>query len=431
MPLTRTQTIIIGIAVIVVLFFVLLLLGFIPGLKPSGGNGASTARVNLSFWGVSEAGNQDSIASLINEYKKTNSNVSLTYRQFDSVHAYEKNLINALATSQGPDIFMFKSGWLVKNYAKASPLSGTSFSLAQLRQLFPQVVEKDFVLSSQIYALPLYIDTLAMIYNKDIFDSSSVALMPKTWSDFQSMVPQLRKVNILNQITRPAAAIGGSNKSIDTASDLLNLFMIQSGSQFINSMNQVDFGSQGLSGFNSYLGFSNPNSPYYTWNDNLTYSLDSFSQNQTAAIFDYYSSVPLIKEKNPYLNIGIALMPQLNPDQPVNWANYWGLSVSNQSGQKDWAWHFIISVTTDSQISETYLQTAKKPPALRSLIAKYKNDPDLGIFANQALTARSWQQPDSDLVKQYFSSAIQSVLSGQLNSEQALRQAQTQINELK
>jgi len=436
MSLTRNQIIIIVLAGLIVLFFLLVFFGIIPGLKGPGtgsfglpGGGYET---ELIFWGVTEAGDTSAIQLIIEEYLKTNKNVRINYRQFDDVLSYEKTLLNSLATGQAPDIFMFHSSWLPKHYDKVMPVPETFLPLSQFRQLFPTVVEQNFVLNGKVYALPLYIDTLAFLYNKDIFDAKSIALMPKTWQEFQNLISQLRQINILNQIVKPAAALGGSEKNINSASDLLNLLMLQFGSQMIDQYGKINFGNQGLQALNFYLQFANPSSPYYTWNENLHYSLDSFSEGSTAIIFNYASQIPLIKAKNPYLSIGVTLTPQpAGVSQPIDYANYWGLSVSNQSRNSNLAWNFIFSATTNSQVSEIYLQAVKKPPALRSLIEKYKNDPELGVFAKQALTARSWPQPDSNVVKQTFSNMIESVLSGRLNSEQALRQAENEINELK
>ena len=436
MSLSRNQIIIIGLAGLLVLFFILLFLGVIPGLKKSGTDGfglPSGNQYQLNLWGITEAANSDAIKSVIDEYSKISKDVGINYRLFLDTAAYEKTLLNALATGQAPDIFMFHSSWLSKHYDKVTPFPETLFSLNQLQQLFPTVVEQDFILNKKVYALPLYIDTLALLYNKDAFDTRAVTSPPKKWSEFQGLIPQLRQLNVLNQIAKPAAGIGGSEKSVDSASDLLNLLMKQFGSQMIDQEGKVNFGSQGLSALNFYLQFANPSSPYYTWNDNLLNSLDSFSQGQTTIIFDYASKIPSIKEKNPYLNIGVSSMLQFfdaTQSQPINYADYWGLAVSNQTQNSTLAWNFILLATTDSQTSEIFLQSAKKPPALRSLIEKYKNDPELGVFARQALTSRSWPQPDSAVVKKSFSDMIESVLNGRLGSQQALEQAENEINSL-
>ncbi|MEK7114664.1 MAG: extracellular solute-binding protein [Patescibacteria group bacterium] len=449
MNLSKNQIIVIGAIGLIVLFFVLLFLGVIPGLKKSGtsgnfgtiGGGSETV---VNFWGIADNDNDvKAVRAVIEEYQKINKGVRIDFAPFDDAKNYEKTLLNALATGKAPDIIAFHNTWLTKHYDKIIPIPETIFPLSALQQLFPYVVEQDFVLrqaqdessrqeeKSFIVALPLYIDTLALLYNKDLFDAKSIALTPTTWQTFQNLVPYLREVNLLNQITKPASAIGGSEKNIDNASDLLNLLMMQFGSKMIDDYGKTSFGREGLPALNFYLQFSNPNSPYYTWNENLRYSLNSFSDGSTAMIFNYASRIPLIKAKNPYFRIGIAPMPQpAGISQPLNYADYWGLSVSNQSRQSDLAWNFILFATANPQTAEIYLQTSKKPPALLSLIQKYINDPELGVFSRQALTARSWRQPDGNAIKQIFSNMIESILSGKISPQQGLEQVENEINGL-
>lgn len=439
--MTRNKIIIIGIAGLIILFLVLVFFGIIPGLKkPDNNKGFDTIgnkkQTVLNFWGIINSNNDEkAIQSIIEEYQKINKEIKIDFQPFNDEFVYEKTLINALATGKSPDILMFHNNWFSKHGDKVAPIPETLLSLTRLRQLFPQIVEQDFVFQQQdkffIVALPLYIDTLAFFYNKDIFDAKSIALPPTDWQSFQNLIPFLRETNLSNQITKAGAAIAGSEKSINAASDLLNLLMMQFGSKMVDNYGKINFEQAGLEALNFYIQFSNPNNKYYTWNDDLRYSLDSFSDGSTAIIFNYASQIPLIKEKNPYLNIGIAEMLQLaNVSQPINYANYWGLSVSNQSKNFNSAWDFILFSAINPQTAEIYIQTAKKPPALRSLIQKYINDPELGIFSKQALTARNWRQPDNIAVKQIFSDMLKSILSGRINAEDALKQAENEINEL-
>ncbi|MEK9186220.1 MAG: hypothetical protein AAB885_01395, partial [Patescibacteria group bacterium] len=156
----------------------------------------------------------------------------------------------------------------------------------------------------------------------------------------------------------------------------------------------------------------------------------SFSEGNTAIIFNYASAIPVLKTKNPFLNIGASLMLQLNKDRPVNYASYWGLTTSKYSQQPALAWNFILYLTANPNVSEQFLRANRLPPALRVLIDKYLYDPDLGVFAKQALTARSWYQADSAAIKRIFSNMIQSILSGQLTSGDALKKAENEINDL-
>jgi multiple sugar transport system substrate-binding protein len=300
------------------------------------------------------------------------------------------------------------------------------------------VVDQDFVSGGYIYALPFSIDTLAMIYNKDLFDTAGIATVPKTWEGFESDLPSLRTVNAQGQITQAAAALGGSEASIADAPDIVFLLMLQNGAQMTSSdgssvvfANGTGSNSSGLAAFNFYLQFADASSPYYTWNDGQGGAIDSFAQGKTAAIFDYSSALATIKTKAPFLNYGVAAMPQpANATVAVNYAKYTGLAVSRSSANVAGAWNFIISLTTSAADEKMYTDATMSPPALRTAIAADASDPTMTVFAAQALTARSWHESNSAGIDTAMNAAIQNVLTGASNSTAALSQAQTTINSL-
>jgi len=433
---SRNQIIIISIVGVIALFLILVFLGFIPGLRPPL---KENQRIDLVFWGVYDK--DSAYQPVITQFQNLHRGVRITYKQFDP-QTYENDLINALAAGKGPDIFMVHNTWLPKHYNKISPLPQEKLSFAVYSdQLFPKVVTKDFTDNKNIiYAFPLSIDTLALIYDKDAFDKSGVALAPATWDEFQNIVPKLRILDKTGKISQAAAAIGGTNKSINRATDLLSLLMLQIGTRMVDSdFTRATFSETNTSGFspglnalNFYIQFANPINYDYTWNEALHYSLDAFAEGSAAAIFNYAYQLPYLKTKNPFLNFGVALMPQYNQTNPVNYANYWGYTVSNKSSYSNLAWDFILFLTTSQENVKNYLQETQKPPALRIFIQDptYLNDPTLGIFTKQILTAQSWQQIDNNKVETIFSDMIESVISGEQTAKTAINQAEAQITQL-
>jgi hypothetical protein len=64
------------------------------------------------------------------------------------------------------------------------------------------------------------------------------------------------------------------------------------------------------------------------------------------------------------------------------------------------------------------------------LIEQQKSDPDMGVFAEQALTARSWFQVDNTAIETIFADMIDAVnLSGQTFQE-AIRAAEAKVSVL-
>ncbi|MDO8504792.1 MAG: extracellular solute-binding protein [Candidatus Liptonbacteria bacterium] len=403
-----------GVALLVIGVF----LAFTWGKKPPIGSAD-----NLVVWGVEES---RVLGKAIEQYRKANQGAEVRYVQVPA-ESYEETLLSALAAGRGPDVLYISNHSLPKLRDVLAPLNPVTFSAEDFRQLFPTVATDDFVYQDKIYALPLYIDTLAMVYNRDMFDRASIASPPATWEEFQKLVPKLRILNEKNQIVRAAVPIGGTEKTVNYATDILSLLMLQNGAEMINKdFTSARFaGKEGVAALDFYLQFSNPNYSYYTWNEAQRSSLDSFAAGESAAVFAYKSDIPLIKAKNPFSaeTLEVAPMLQVSEGSAVNYPDYWGLAVSAQSKHVASAWNFAMLLTTNENAAKDYVFESGHPPALRSLLAGASNSAEFGVFAKQALSARSWHTVDYGRIKEILNSAIVRAISGQVDTTQALREA--------
>lgn len=315
----------------------------------------------LTVWGTESRGIFNKI---IEGYKVLRPGATIDYTQLNAAD-YRTSLLNALAAGTGPDVLEITNHELPQQEDKLFPAPVSQFDIVKLRNLFPYTIEQDFASASgsQVYALPFYLDTLALIYNKSYFDNAGIVYPPATWDDFLKIVPQLRTVGSSRQLTRAAAAIGGSEQSVDAATDILELLIMQNGAGMTTPDNygatfasaREDGTDPGVSAFNFYLQFANVASPYYTWNDSQQNSVDSFVNGKTAMIFDYMSAVLDIKRRSPFLNFAVAPMPQpTGANVAVNFPRYTGLAVSKQSKVSGWAWDFVIYATTNANAAKAY-----------------------------------------------------------------------------
>ena len=428
MNFTKTQIIFIGIAGFVVILFGLIFAGVLPGRqkKPVAGITAT-----LEFWGVFD--NPKAYEKTINDFKVLNPNITIHYREFDDEENYKSALLDALASGKGPDILMVKNSDLPGAINKIAAAPAAKFNLLKLRQLFPKTVEQDFVSAGGVYALPLSIDTLALIYNRDLLNQAGIALPPETWEDFKLIVPKLVKVGQSKNIERAGAAIGGSLKNIDNATDLLYALMLQTGTKMVSQdLKTATFASnEGINAVEFYTGFADPKKPEYTWNETMPNSLEAMSQGTVAMIFNYASAIPQIKSRSPFLDLGVAPFPQpKTAAQSLTYPNYWGYAVSAQSKNKNIAWDFVLALTTNPEGAKAYLGETKRPPALLPLLGGYANDPDLSVFAKQTLIARSSPQTDAKQIGLAFSGMIENINSGGVNLRDAVQQAQTKVTEI-
>lgn len=354
---------------------------------------------------------------------------------------YEERLVNALAAGTGPDVFMIRNRWLPKHKDKLSPAPTTVMRLTEVDTLYPYVVRQDFVAPTDkeakiygIFALPLYLDTLALYYNRDLFDQAALVAPPKDWKEFSTYTSRVRSLNSSGQLVRAGAAIGGTAKTIPYVADLASVLMMQYGAPMADATSRaVSFGGAsqgGLAGFQYYLQFANPGSPLYAWNENQRVALDAFTEGSVGMMFGYAETSDAIRKKNAFLRYSVAPLPQVDASKAVSYADYWGFAVSRQSKVKTQAWTFIKGLVTNEAAAQSFTTASGRPPALRSIIGKATNDSRFGTFARQALTARSWYQVDDGEISQLFSDAVGKVLAGQIDASRALKEVEGQINAL-
>lgn len=381
--------------------------------------------ITLTYWRVFD--DSDAFDEIIAKYKTLHPSITVNYRKL-RLEEYESELLNALAEDRGPDIFSIHNTWMKKYQSKLAPMpdnitmvypvtSGTvkkettyqakttkSISIKEIKDNFVDVVSHDVILDDgKVYGLPLSVDTLAMYYNKDLFNNAGISKVPAYWNkEFLQDVNKLTKQDTKNTLTQSGAALGGSS-NINRFSDILATLMMQSGSTMMSDSGQVLFNTSPDSNTSSYspasdalrfyVDFADPTKESYSWNKDLPNSLDMFISGNLAIMFSYSYDLPTIKAQAPKLNFSIAKFPQIegNPPTNINFANYWVEVVSKKSSSTDAAWDFVQFITKEEQ-AKTYLEKTKRPTALRSLVETQKADDEIGVFADQILTAKSWYQ---------------------------------------
>jgi multiple sugar transport system substrate-binding protein len=396
--------------------------------------GGTVQQVTLQFWGVfDDRGVYDPI---IRDFQAQNPSIRVVYREL-GYEDYERSLVDALAAGTGPDIFMFHNTWLPKHGDKIAAMpEGEGFmTLKDFQNQFVDVAAQDLLFSNRIYGLPLYVDTLALYYNKDILNSAGITRPAQTWEEFNSDVEVITRLDGSGNITQSAAAIGTA-RNINRSTDILMGLMMQSGVKMMDTENSgptfsrpVNNTPVGELALKYYTDFANPSVRTYTWNDAQHYSIDAFTEGKTAMMFNYSHQIPVLRAKAARLNFGVAPIPQVSPGDAKTYSNYWATAVSNSSKAPNEAWKFLIHLTSKEGASN-YLNSTLRPAARRDLIELQRNDLDLGVFAVQALSARSWFQIDNIAIESVFADMIDDVNFGRATIKEALQDAESRINVL-
>lgn len=391
---------------------VLVVIAYFFFRKPSADFGPA---VELVVWGTEPL---EEMKAALEGYTGIRPNVSFKYVPMEAA-TYEARLIDALAAGEGPDVFTIPSSDVGAMADKISP-APASLSPEFVRTNFPKAVEADVIDGGLVYGLPLSLDTLVLIYNRDLLDAAGITAPPATWDEVVGMVPLLAGIDDQGQVQRAAIALGGTSESVRDASDILSLLMIQDGAPLSNQgHSSIALGPPGEAALDFYAQFANPSSAAYTWNDALGDSFQQFADGKLALLVAYPSALAELSARNAFLDARVAPVPQATGGTPKSFGTYPLLTVSKQSRNAAWGWDLVQTLTTNKAIMAKYAESAGRAPALTSVIGEQIKAASTTVAATQALQARSWFRWDGDAVRAETDRAISSIVTGSADVSRA------------
>lgn len=419
-------------------------------------------QITITMWHLFDS--EEAFQPIIKAYQQKNPNVKINFVQKD-YSEYEDDVLDALAEGVGPDILLIRNDWLDRYYKKLAPMPNGLIStgdkqkrsdLDVFKASMVPVVSEDAIMDNKIYALPLYVDTLALYYNAGIFKelynqyskandlkkAAFFAQPPGTWEDVIEITKILTQKDGDN-IKRAGIALGTS-QNISQPTDILYALMLQNHTKMVaddkksaafNLSIKKETGEPvypGTQALDFYTSFSNSAKETYTWNASMPKDADAFAQGKLVMMLDYSFLQKTLLQIAPNLNYGIAPFPQIkDATTSVDYASYWMETVTKNSKNPEVAWDFIKSI---SNSLDTYLSASHRPSPAKSDLVPEVNQRVANkgkTFAFQAMTAQDWFKGRYPLkVDKIFSDLIDSAVVYKQPLQNAIDTAANKVTNL-
>lgn len=423
---------------VLMVFGVLAVIGMVVISTHKNSGGSQTIRIPIVIWGPPLGENV--MKNVLDGLKRDN-------ESFEKVSYVEKNpvtlysdLLEAIATGNGPDLVILNSSGLLPLRNKLYPISFDTVPLSTFRSAFIEGSEI-FVLSDATYALPLLVDPLVLFWNRDIYAAAGIAEVPKDWVTFSLLVPRLSKLVRGSDLVQSGVAFGEYD-NVMHAKEILSALFMQTGATIVHQAGvdnafMTDLGlanaeSKSSLALSFYTSFSNPLRTVYSWNKTFDRSREAFAANKVAMYAGFVSEEPILYQINPNLNFDVALWPQLEGSHfSLTYGKFYGVGVLKSSQNTDQAL-FVAQTLASSLVASKLSELTGLPSARRDVLSKLDtSDPFSNTKAQSALMARSWLEPaPQSEVNSIFARAINNVVSGITAAEMGTGQAAAELEVL-
>lgn len=400
-------------------------------------------KVRMSFVGPwDSAADWAKVIEAFREYKKQENNgyidVNIAYEQINDQINYEDIIKERQFGGKGPNIFMVFHNWIPRYEERILTVPENITTLKEFKNTYAKAAVEDLTMKSgTIYALPFYIDTLALYYNNNMFLNEGILEYPKNWVEFENYVEKLTYYEKKNgrvvhgengdPVIDIAGAAFGGGSNVNRSQDIVMLLVMQNN---YDENNIVSFNTQGAaSAIKYYVDFTDPNSKFYTWNKDQMFSIDAFTQRKSAMMINYSKEISNIASKTGgTMDYKIAPLPQLDERRKVNYASYWVPVVANKApcaaaaGVKvncyNLAWEFL-NFASKKAYTKMYLDKTNRAAANLEIAREQSLAGDArSVFASQVFTAKSWKNPDDSIADEKLLEMINFLVASDENRKQ-------------
>lgn len=369
-----------------------------------------------------DAGSQP-IESIIDDFGQINDAITVTLRIEDNYSTFLTRDNFADADLVQIDSFLLPD-LIAQNVVQPLPPSFLQDGLTRLDDFYP-ALRNAFTVNGNLYCLPYEFRTLALVYNKALFDEAQIDYPNAewTWTDFSAAATAISESTNVFYTTYGLALSADASRWLP--------FLYQNGGGLLASDRQTTVidSPEAIEAMTFYLGFieegiAATNSTFLSG-----WSGEAFATGRVGMVIEGNWIVPYLESEFPDLDFGIAPLP----------AGRAGLATVTFS-----SCYAVAAQTENLPEALTFLRHLNSPAAMRTLDQGNASAPSrlslqsewlqqngqMSLFLTAIEYARPWRfKPDYQLVIDSISSNMQRAIEAEIPAEEILRVANELSNQ--
>jgi len=415
-------------------FLVLAALALLTAAAGCGGSSSSSSGgvVNITIWHGYVDTEGKAMTALVSEFNATHPKIHVTAHFYGNSDYALQKVLAAIAGGDPPDIAYLYGSWaaniaqspktlILNSYIKNDP----SFNWNDLWPSERQVA----TVNGRIVGVPALVDNLALVYNKALFRKAGLAFPTASWT-WQDLRAAARKLTIPSQKQFGWAYVNDGSE--DTVWRYEALLWQAGGNILTPDGKHAAFDSAaGVKALTLLQQMAVQDHSVYLDSGNDLYA-NLFNSGHIGML----STGPWDLSGFPNVNFGVQILPGDLNHQTISGPDNWVL-FNNGSARANAAFTFISWFTSAKQSLQWSLRTGDLPirasvlklPGYQQYVAKYRGVSTFVANLKNAVKVRP-VTPLYPKISAVIGQAVQSVLLGKAQPQQALQQAAQQVNSI-
>jgi multiple sugar transport system substrate-binding protein len=369
--------------------------------------------IRLAGWSSSDAENA-ALQDAVDMFMEANPDIAV---EISLSPSYVETMQTAFASGDYPEVFYVDSSKL-PDWAEAGVVATAGDRIEAMDDIYPSLLDV-FTYNGELYCPPKDFSTMALQYNKDLFDAAGVEYPTADWT--------------WDDLRAASEALSGTNDAGDPVLGLVtppNLerwmpFLFQAGGSIFDADGNLVINSpEALEALNFYVnivadGFAGPPSAV-----DAGWGGEAFGNGRVAMAMEGNWVINYLREQFPDLNWGVAPLPQ-GPAGPATMAFTvcYGVAANAEGATADAAWALVNYLTGPEgaiMVAETSFGVMPgRMSAADAWIERFGEEN--AAFVEGADYAQRWQlpvgfQPFIDA----FNDGLQQAFAGNLLAEDVL-----------
>ncbi len=378
----------------------------------------------------------DALVKLAEQYR-LETGITVNFQLFAPSDIYSQKVIAAAQARILPDIFgvldkksvfadFIKSGFV----ANLKPVFDENNGEWE-KSLFEKALESSrfsadnsYGVAEGIYAVPLDVTNIQMVYNKKFLEKAGVANPPETFEEFLKASEALNKIGVAPFVSGWAELWLVDCFALNYAFNIMGMDKIMATYRGDVPYTDPDW----IKVFEIFKIMADNNilaSGVVTKSNKL--AEQDFALERAAFAFNGSWCVNVYKGMNPDLEYGVMFPPKISDAYPLMiWGGAGGSFVVNETSPlKDKAILFLKWLTSKEQQVVLSEETRNLPSNRNALAELPKELAEFGLGMDEVTHSAFWPLEEDALVKEKFTKGLQSIMIGERTPQEVAEDVQT------